>query len=152
MSRTPLLFGAAALVAAALACGGGRTAPPAGTQAAATAPPAPHEVTIDCEALVPRIAACADAFEAAYAKTETAGHAGKAARDAPLDGEKGARNFMISFRHEHNRALGEQMCASWQQRDQRWLKRLAACDPTADCETFSACAAPAIGDPLPVPE
>lgn len=149
MPRLPTLITALALLITALACGGGgRSSTPTSSSVEAPAPAPVADVDLDCDQLVARIASCADAFEAAYAETEAAGRAGKASLDAEPDGPAGAKSFMIAFRHEHNRVLGEQLCESWAQRDPPWRARLGACDPNAECEAFAACAAPAIGDPL----
>ncbi|MFK7929958.1 MAG: hypothetical protein AB8H79_17325 [Myxococcota bacterium] len=117
---------------------------------AETKPAASKGATLDCDALVNKIHTCADPFEAAFAKTQDAGNRGKQTAGGEPDGAAGAKTFMVAFRAPHNKDLvGMDMCKkSWTTRDPMWRDRLAACDATADCDTFSACAAPAIGDPV----
>lgn len=140
----PLLLAACG----ATASGSGTTPPP--TAAPQAAEPAP----LHCPPLVRKIHTCADAFEIAYAKTTDAGHRGRQTPGGADDGAAGAKALMVAFRLPHNRdSIGLDMCArNWAIRDPRWTERLQACDLTASCEAFSACAAPAIGEPLPPPK
>ena len=128
------------LVAGALACGGGKSAQTTTSATPTSTRPSPPSVTLDCNALAGRIHTCADDFAVAWAKTEEAARVGDPER------------FMMLFRQPHNRdGLGLPLCQdSWQTRDHRWKARLHACEALAECDTFSACAAPAIGDPLPL--
>jgi len=141
-----LLAGLALLGLGALACGGRSGSTPPSTE-----PPAADDegalaqeiaaVSLDCQALASRIHTCADAFAAAWAQTSESERSGDPER------------FMTLFRQEHNRdGLGLPLCQdSWQSRDPRWKDRLKICEGLQDCAEFSACAAPAIGDPLPPP-
>ena len=154
MRATPLtlLTGGLALLLIALACGGAGTEAAVQVTSANEGRRAPVEnVELDCDGFVDKIATCADAFEAAYALTEAAGRAGKSSIGGEPDGPAGAKSFMIAFRHEHNRVLGQQLCDSWQSRDNRWKVRLGECSLSASCDDFAACAAPAIGNPRSVP-
>jgi len=104
---------------------------------------------LDCDALVSRISACADDFQARYAQTEDAARRGAPAPGAPGNGEEGAKTLLRVFRDPAHRPLADQHCAeAWAMRDPPWRKRLDACGVQQECGPWAACAASAIGDPL----
>ena len=90
----------------------------------------------------------AEITKAAYAKTESAKTAGQG------DGAKGAGYFMMGFKDQKTiDMIGSKLCSEqYVNMDPRWQERYAKCDATADCDAWTACAAPALGDPLPIPK
>lgn len=120
-----------------VACGGKTEEP---VQAAPEPAPAP----LDCRGFTDKLVACADAFEAAYAKTEAAGIAGEG------DGAVGAKRLVDGYRGTLRDHLEQTQCVQqWNQSRGSWRQRFESCDLSADCDTWAACAAPAVGDPAP---
>lgn len=129
----------ALILLAVLACGGAGQSTT--SEPAAVAPP-PAAPALDCTAYVDKVSSCADAFEPAYAKTHLAAQVGAG------DGEKGARMYTKLFRAEHNKPMAVSLCEGKHASNAKIRAGLADCDATADCETWSACAAPVIGAEL----
>lgn len=103
---------------------------------------------MDCDAFTKKMLECGDQFKAEYAKTKQAKTAGQG------DGAKGAKYFMMGFRDQNAvDTIGMKICKEqYAIRDPRWQTRYAKCDLKADCATWAACAAPAMGNPLSVPK
>ncbi|MEZ4365487.1 MAG: hypothetical protein R2939_04255 [Kofleriaceae bacterium] len=103
---------------------------------------------VDCPAFEAKLKECQDPFLAAYAKTEAAINAGKQTMDGPGDGAKGAEYYKMGIT---GGLIGKICTEQYADRDPRWRVRMTACTGKASCDEWSACMAPAIGDPLPPP-